>query len=78
MSGFTRKDIWKKPLKTAQRLPQKCLDFRGALHVTLNLGVFINTIISFIIIAFAVILVIKGIKLLAEANRPILSSTFWL
>ena len=30
--------------------------------VTLNLGVFINTIISFIIIAFAVFLVIKGIN----------------
>lgn len=30
--------------------------------VTLNLGLFINTIISFIIIAFAVFLVIKGIN----------------
>ena len=30
--------------------------------VTLNLGTFINTIISFIIIAFAVFLVIKGIN----------------
>jgi large conductance mechanosensitive channel len=30
--------------------------------VTLNLGIFINTIISFIIIAFAVFLVIKGIN----------------
>jgi large conductance mechanosensitive channel len=30
--------------------------------VTLNLGVFINTIISFVIIAFAVFLVIKGIN----------------
>ena len=30
--------------------------------VTLNLGVFINTVISFIIIAFAVFLVIKGIN----------------
>jgi large conductance mechanosensitive channel len=30
--------------------------------VTLNLGIFINTIISFIIIAFAVFMVIKGIN----------------
>ena len=30
--------------------------------MTLNLGLFINTIISFIIIAFAVFLVIKGVN----------------
>lgn len=30
--------------------------------VTLNLGVFINTLISFIIVAFSVFLVIKGIN----------------
>jgi large conductance mechanosensitive channel len=30
--------------------------------VTLNLGIFINTIISFVIIAFAVFMVIKGIN----------------
>ena len=30
--------------------------------VTLNLGIFVNTIISFIIIAFAVFLVIKGLN----------------
>jgi large conductance mechanosensitive channel len=35
---------------------------KAAGAVTLNLGVFINTIISFIIIAFAVFLVIKGIN----------------
>jgi len=35
---------------------------KGAGAVTLNLGVFINTIISFIIIAFAVFMVIKGIN----------------
>jgi len=35
---------------------------KSAGAVTLNLGVFINTIISFIIIAFAVFLVIKGIN----------------
>jgi large conductance mechanosensitive channel len=34
--------------------------------VTLNLGIFINTIISFIIIAFAVFLVIKGINRLKQ------------
>src|SRR4030043_760710 len=35
---------------------------KAAGAVTLNLGVFINTIISFIIIAFAVFLVIKGLN----------------
>ena len=35
---------------------------KAAGAVTLNLGLFINTIISFIIIAFAVFLVIKGIN----------------
>jgi large conductance mechanosensitive channel len=35
---------------------------KAAGAVTLNLGIFINTIISFIIIAFAVFLVIKGIN----------------
>lgn len=39
--------------------------------VTLNLGVFINTIISFIIIAFAVFLVIKGInRMKREQETP--------
>jgi large conductance mechanosensitive channel len=35
---------------------------KAAGAVTLNLGLFINTIISFVIIAFAVFLVIKGIN----------------
>jgi large conductance mechanosensitive channel len=35
---------------------------KAAGAVTLNLGVFINTVISFVIIAFAVFLVIKGIN----------------
>jgi large conductance mechanosensitive channel len=39
--------------------------------VTLNLGIFINTIISFIIIAFAVFLVIKGIdRMKREQEAP--------
>jgi large conductance mechanosensitive channel len=39
--------------------------------VTLNLGVFINTIISFIIIAFAVFMVIKGInRMKREKEAP--------
>lgn len=39
--------------------------------VTLNLGIFINTIISFIIIAFAVFLVIKGInRMKREKETP--------
>lgn len=39
--------------------------------VTLNLGVFINTIISFIIITFAVFLVIKGINRMKRETPPI-------
>jgi large conductance mechanosensitive channel len=35
--------------------------------VTLNLGVFINTIVSFIIVAYAVFLVIRGINRLQRA-----------
>jgi large conductance mechanosensitive channel len=35
---------------------------KAAGAVTLNLGIFVNTIISFIIIAFAVFLVIKGLN----------------
>jgi large conductance mechanosensitive channel len=35
---------------------------KAAGAVTLNLGLFINTIISFVIIAFAVFLVMKGIN----------------
>jgi large conductance mechanosensitive channel len=35
---------------------------KAAGAVTLNLGVFINTVISFVIIAFAVFLVIKGVN----------------
>ena len=46
---------------------------KAAGAVTLNLGIFINTIISFVIIAFAVFLVIKGINRMKrekEAPRP--------
>jgi large conductance mechanosensitive channel len=44
---------------------------KAAGAVTLNLGIFINTIISFIIIAFAVFLVIKGInRLQREKEAP--------
>jgi large conductance mechanosensitive channel len=35
---------------------------KAAGAVTLNLGIFINTVISFVIIAFAVFMVIKGIN----------------
>ena len=39
--------------------------------VTINYGLFINTIISFIIVAFAIFLVIKGInKLKREEEKP--------
>ena len=44
---------------------------KAAGAVTLNLGLFINTIISFIIIAFAVFLVIKGVnRMKREKARP--------
>ena len=44
---------------------------KAAGAVTLNLGIFINTIISFIIIAFAVFLVIKGInRMKREQEAP--------
>jgi len=37
-------------------------DARAAGAVTMNIGLFINTIISFVIVAFAVFLLIKGIN----------------
>jgi large conductance mechanosensitive channel len=44
---------------------------KAAGAVTLNLGTFINTIISFIIIAFAVFLVIKGLnRMKREKEAP--------
>jgi large conductance mechanosensitive channel len=45
---------------------------KAAGAVTLNLGLFINTVISFVIIAFAVFLVIKGLNRMktAEAAPP--------
>jgi len=44
---------------------------KAAGAVTLNLGVFINTVISFLIVAFAVFLVVKGMnKMQREAPPP--------
>lgn len=49
---------------------------KAAGAITLNLGVFINTIISFIIIAFAVFLVIKGInQMKREKEAPLAEPT---
>jgi large conductance mechanosensitive channel len=42
---------------------------KAAGAVTLNWGTFINTIISFIIIAFAVFLVIKGINRMKQEKK---------
>jgi large conductance mechanosensitive channel len=42
---------------------------KAAGAVTLNLGIFINTVISFIIIAFAVFLVIKGLNRLQREKE---------
>ncbi len=38
--------------------------------VTLNYGVFINTVIDFIIVAFSVFLIIKGMNKLKKAEAP--------
>jgi large conductance mechanosensitive channel len=38
--------------------------------VTLNLGVFINTIVSFVIVAFAVFLVVRGINRMRREQTP--------
>src|SRR4030042_1535922 len=44
---------------------------KAAGAVTLNLGIFINTVISFLIIAFAVFLVIKGLnRMKREKEAP--------
>ena len=43
---------------------------KAAGAVTLNLGVFINTVISFLIVAFAVFLVIKGINQMKRQEAP--------
>jgi large conductance mechanosensitive channel len=43
---------------------------KAAGAVTLNLGLFINTIISFLIVAFAVFLVIKGINQMQREEAP--------
>ncbi len=42
---------------------------KAAGAVTLNLGVFINTVISFIIVAFAVFLVVKGVNRLKQEEE---------
>ena len=43
--------------------------------VTLNIGVFINTIVSFLIIAFAVFLVIRWINRLKAKEAPVAPTT---
>ena len=43
---------------------------KAAGAVTINLGSFINTIISFVIIAFAVFLVIKGMNAMQRQEAP--------
>jgi large conductance mechanosensitive channel len=52
-------------------------DAKAAGAVTMNLGVFFNTVISFLIIAFAVFLIIKQINVLKrkEAAKPALPTT---
>ena len=42
---------------------------KAAGSVTLNLGIFINTIISFVIVAFSVFLVIKGINRMKQEQE---------
>jgi large conductance mechanosensitive channel len=43
--------------------------------VTLNIGMFINTIVSFVIVAYAVFLVIKGINRMQRAPEALPSPT---
>ena len=43
---------------------------KAAGAVTINLGIFINTIISFLIVAFAVFLVIRGINRMKKEAPP--------
>jgi large conductance mechanosensitive channel len=51
-------------------------DARAAGAVTVNVGVFINTIISFLIVAFAMFLVIRGMnRMKREAPAPAAAPT---
>jgi large conductance mechanosensitive channel len=51
-------------------------DAKAAGAVTVNIGVFINTIISFLIVAFAMFLVIRGMnKMKREAPAPAAAPT---
>jgi large conductance mechanosensitive channel len=43
---------------------------KAAGAVTLNLGVFVNTVISFLILAFAVFLVVKGMNKMQRQEAP--------
>ncbi|CUA82173.1 large conductance mechanosensitive channel protein [Gulbenkiania indica] len=43
---------------------------KAAGAVTLNLGLFINSVVSFIIIAFAIFMLVKGINRLREEHKP--------
>jgi large conductance mechanosensitive channel len=43
---------------------------KAAGAVTLNLGVFLNTVISFLIVAFAVFLVVKGVNTMKREAPP--------
>jgi len=45
-------------------------DAKAASAVTLNIGVFINAIISFTIVAFAVFMVVKGVNAARRAPAP--------
>jgi len=45
-------------------------DAQTAGAVTLNLGVFINTIISFVIVAFCIFLLVKGMNRLRSKPEP--------
>jgi large conductance mechanosensitive channel len=42
---------------------------------TINYGIFINTVIDFVIIAFAVFLVVRGINKLRRAEKPTAPTT---
>jgi len=51
-------------------------DAKTAGAVTVNIGVFVNTIISFLIVAFAMFMVIRGMnKMKREAPAPVAAPT---
>jgi large conductance mechanosensitive channel len=59
-------------ISTAKPGPYAALaDAQAAGAVTLNYGVFLNTVISFLIVAFAVFLLVKGVNSLRRKQEAL-------